>query len=221
MNALIFYGGWGGHTPAETTEIFERELVAKGVEVRREPTLDALADGEALKRLDLIVPHWTTGEMPAELWKNLSAAVRSGVGLAGVHGGAGDAFRGNVDYQWMVGGQFVGHPHVGEYTVRLTGASSPITEGMPREFAYKSEQYYMLVDPGVTVLADTLYDHGGRQVVMPAVWTKTWGAGRVFYSSLGHVAQEFTDYPNVLAMTVRGMLWAARRGATERPAEDR
>ena len=32
-----------------------------------------------------------------------------------------DAFRGNVEYQWMVGGQFVGHPHVGKYTVRLTG----------------------------------------------------------------------------------------------------
>lgn len=209
MKALIVYGGWDGHTPNEITEIFQRELQAKGFEVRREDRLDALADEAALKALDLIVPHWTFGELPKELSKNLRAAVISGVGLAGVHGGMGDAFRGDVEYQWMVGGQFVGHPYVGEYTVRLTGAASPITDGMPATFTYKSEQYYMLVDPGVTVLADTPYEREGRRVVVPAVWTKTWGAGRVFYSSLGHVAQEFIDYPHVLAMTVRGMCWAA------------
>ncbi|HAU36730.1 MAG TPA: hypothetical protein DCX07_03305, partial [Phycisphaerales bacterium] len=125
------------------------------------------------------------------------------------HGGAGDAFRGNVGYEWMVGGIFAGHPHVGDYEVRLTGRKHVITDGLPKTFPYKSEQYYMLVDPGNEVLAETVYTHEGRQVVMPVIWTKAWGKGRVFYSSLGHVAQEFRDYPHVLAMTVRGMKWAA------------
>jgi len=209
MKALIVYGGWDGHTPKESTEVFEKALKARGVDVRREASLAPLADEAALKELDLIVPHWTMGELSKEQWKALNAAVRAGVGLAGVHGGMGDAFRGNVEYQWMVGGQFVGHPHVGDYQVRLTPETDPITDGLPLVFPYKSEQYYMTVDPGIRVLADTVYLLEGRRVVVPAVWTKCWGKGRVFYSSLGHVAKEFTDYPHVLEMTVRGMLWAA------------
>jgi hypothetical protein len=201
MKALIVYGGWDGHTPKETSEVFQKALEARGVEVRRESNLAVLAEAAALAELDLIIPK--------EQWKGLDAAVRSGVGLAGVHGGMGDSFRGNVEYQWMVGGQFVGHPHIGSYLVRLTSAVHPIVEGLTGTFPYKSEQYYMLVDPGVTVLADTLYEHQGWRSVMPVVWTKKWGAGRVFYSALGHVAKEFADYPHVLDMTVRGMLWAA------------
>jgi type 1 glutamine amidotransferase len=36
-----------------------------------------------------------------------------------------------------------------------------------------------------------------------------WKKGRVFYSALGHTAKEFRDCPEVLAMTIRGMVWAA------------
>jgi len=150
------------------------------------------------------------GTLSPEQWSGLNEAVSGGAGLAGVHGGMGDAFRGHVEYEWMVGGHFAGHPHVGDYGVRLTAAKSPITRGMKPRFRYRSEQYYMLVDPGVRVLAETRYRHEGRVYWMPVAWTKPWGRGRVFYSSLGHVADEFRQYPEVLAMTVRGMLWAAR-----------
>ncbi len=132
------------------------------------------------------------------------------VRLAGVHGGMGDAFRGNLGYQWMVGGQFVGHPHVGDYFVQLAAAKSPITAGMKKRFKYHSEQYYMLVDPAIAVLAETTYDLDGHKVKMPVVWTKPHGKGRVFYSALGHRYEEFVKFPEVLAMTTRGLLWAAR-----------
>jgi type 1 glutamine amidotransferase len=204
------WGGWDGHTPRETGEIFAEQLRRRGVAVRVENSLQPLTEPALASQTDLIVPIWTMGEMSADQWKGVHEAVRSGVGLAGVHGGMGDAFRGRVEYQWMVGGQFLGHPHVGEYTVRLTGARSPITRGMKRRFAYVSEQYYMQVDPAVRVLAVTTYRHEGATVTMPVVWTKRWGKGRVFYSALGHVADEFRKYPHVLDMTVRGMLWAAR-----------
>ena len=62
----------------------------------------------------------------------------------------GDAFRGRVEYQWLVGGQFLGHPYVGEYTVELVPTDSPITRGMSKSFKYKSEQYYMGIDPAIT-----------------------------------------------------------------------
>ena len=46
-------------------------------------------------------------------------------------------------------------------------------------------------------------------VVMPVVWKKRFGQGRVFYCSLGHRAYEL-DVPEVKTMMKRGFLWAAR-----------
>ena len=208
--ALIVWGGWDGHTPRETAEVLERALGENGFSVRVETALDAFSDARALKRLHLIVPIWTMGQIGTEQFAGLREAVRSGVGLAGVHGGMCDAFRGHLGYEWMCGGHFVGHPYVGEYFVQRTAVRSPITRGMKRRFKYSSEQYYMLVDPGNTVLAETICKLEGKRVRMPVVWTRTWGRGRVFFSALGHCAEELQRYPDVLAMTTRGMLWAAR-----------
>ncbi len=210
MKALIFYGGWDGHQPKEVSEILEASLQSKGVEVMRVDNMAPLADASVMSTVDVVVPVWTMGQMEKEQWQGLNSAVKAGCGVAGVHGGMGDAFRGNLEYQWMTGGQFVGHPHVGDYTVRMTGIKHPVTEGLASHFPYKSEQYYMITDPGNTVLADTLYEYDGRRILMPVVWVKTWGRGRVFYSALGHCAKEFTDYPQVLEMTVRGILWSAQ-----------
>jgi uncharacterized protein len=219
MKALIVYGGWEGHEPAQVAKVFQRELKKRGVTVTMADTLDAFNKVTELKRYDVIIPHWTCGQISRDQWSALEKAVRSGVGVAGVHGGMGDAMRGCLDFQWMAGGQFVGHPHVGDYEVYLTETANPITAGLPTVFDYHSEQYYMLVDPGVNVLAETVYDHDGHRVVHPVVWTKTWGKGRVFYSNLGHVAREFRDYPHVLEMTMRGFLWAAESGTA--PAKAR
>jgi len=210
--ALIFHGGWDGHQPVECAELFANELNSHGVEVTVSDSLDALNDPELVKSYDLITPIWTMGEMSKDQSENLLNAVKAGTGLGGFHGGMGDAFRGNIDYEWAVGGIFVGHPHVGDYTVRLTAQTHEITSQLPLEFPYNSEQYYMLVDPSINVLADTLYDHDGRRAVMPIIWTRSLGEGRVFYSALGHQVKEFSDVPEVKDMTVKGMLWAMRKG---------
>lgn len=213
QTALIVYGGWDGHEPKKCAEIFARELETHGVKVTLSDSLDALNDAGKVAGYDLITPIWTMGQINKEQSANLLNAVKAGSGFGGFHGGMGDAFRGNIDYEWAVGGIFVGHPHIGDYTVRLTANQHEITAGLPLEFAYNSEQYYMLVDPGIEVLADTLYDHDGRRAVMPVIWTRSLGQGRVFYSALGHQAKEFTDFPHVKEMTVKGMLWAMRKGA--------
>jgi type 1 glutamine amidotransferase len=44
---------------------------------------------------------------------------------------------------------------------------------------------------------------------MPVVWKRMYGTGRVFYSSLGHVAADFS-VPEAKSIMQRGMLWAAR-----------
>ena len=207
--ALILSGGWSGHQPEKFAERLVAELASHGLAAESVPTLDALNDPDQLAQWHVIVPNWTMGALSEDQTRNLTRAIAAGTGLAGMHGGAGDAFRGNLNYEWMIGGHFVGHPYVGPYEVRRTSLPSPITEGIPHSFPYDSEQYYLLVDPGVAVLAETSYTHDGKTCTMPVAWTKHWGKGRVFYSALGHAPEEFDKFPESLTLIVRGILWSA------------
>lgn len=204
----MFYGGWEGHHPEKIVRVFSKALESHGFEIRLENSLQFLEDPAELRKFHLVFPCWTMGALSENQSKNLTDAVAGGVGLGGIHGGMGDAFRGDITYEWMVGGHFVGHPHVGDYVVSILDFSNPVTRGLPPSFPYHSEQYYMLVDPGVQVLAVTQYLHEGRSCTMPVAWIKTWGRGRVFYSSLGHDPDEFTRCPEALRLTVQGLLWA-------------
>jgi uncharacterized protein len=212
-DALIVWGGWEGHEPGPFAEHYARVLRDEGLSVELAPTLDALRDAEALLRRRLIVPIWTMGEIAPEQLDPLLAAVRAGVGLAGFHGGMGDAFRAEPAYQWMVGGQWVAHPDdITEYEVTFVDRESPLTRGLA-DFRIRSEQYYMHVDPSNHVLATTVFRpasapwvHG---CVMPVAWTRRWGEGRVFYSSLGHTTTDLA-VPEVGELQRRGLLWAAR-----------
>lgn len=208
---LILSGGWPGHEPEKTSAIFRQDLTQAGLDVTVATTLDALLAPGLARTYDLIVPNWTMGELSAAQEAALLAAVQGGVGLAGIHGGMGDAFRSNANYQFMVGGQFVAHPddhH--DYLVRLT--DDPIVAGLG-DFVFHSEQYYMHVDPGNEVIATTTFETRSAPwingTVMPVVWKRRHGAGKVFYSSLGHDARQ-VEVPQVRELTRRGMLWAAR-----------
>jgi len=211
--ALIVWGGWDGHEPKQTAEIAASILDAEGFQVEVSDTLDSFADEEKTKSMDLLIPVWTMGEITGEQSKGLLAAVRSGVGFAGWHGGAGDSFRTNTEYQFMVGGQWVAHPGgILEYEVNIVDHEDPITKGIP-DFKMNSEQYYMHVDPSNKVLATTRFSGVDapwiKGCVMPVVWKRTYGEGRVFYTSLGHAARDF-DVPECKEILRRGMLWAAR-----------
>ncbi len=213
--ALIVMGGWDGHEPKACGDIAAALLRKEGFDVELSCTLDSYLDAAKLNALNLIVPVWTMGTITNEQAKPLLEAVRNGVGLAGWHGGMCDAFRLNTEYQFMTGGQWVAHPGgIVDYTVNITDHTHPITAGI-KDFAMKSEQYYMHTDPGNTVLATTTFtgEHGGytwvKGTVMPVVWTRPWGQGKVFYMSVGHVAKDF-DVPEVPEILRRGMLWAAR-----------
>ena len=108
--ALIVQGGWGGHQPKEVAEILGALLREERFAVEISDTLDSFLDEEKLCSLDLIVPIWTMGSITQEQLRPLLHAVRSGVGLAGCHGGMGDSFRNETEYQFMVDGQWVAHP---------------------------------------------------------------------------------------------------------------
>ena len=210
---LIVWGGWPGHEPKQTVDIFAPWLAEQGFDVEVSNSLDSYLDAEKLKGLALIVQAVTMGTITPQQEKGLRDAVSSGVGLAGWHGGLADSFRANPEYEWMVGGSWAAHPgNILDYTVNITKRDDPIMKGLS-DFKMRSEQYYMLLDPGVEVLATTTFSGEPmpaiKGVVMPVVWRKLYGQGRVFNSTLGHVASDF----NVMEATEimkRGMLWAAR-----------
>jgi type 1 glutamine amidotransferase len=214
QEALIVWGGWEGHQPRECADIVARLLTAARFNVDVAGSTSAFADSN-LGRFDLIVPIVTMATITPEECQNLSATVGSGTGLAGFHGGMADSFRNEPGYQFMVGGQWVAHPgNIISYRVTITKREDPITQGI-EDFDYLSEQYYMHVDPSNEVLATTTF--GGEHcswidgVVMPVVWKRRHGSGKVFYCSLGHTAAEF-DVTPMRILILRGMLWAARDG---------
>lgn len=216
-SALMVWGGWDGHEPKQCVELFAPWLREQGFDVTVSDTLDAYLDEKLMKSLSLIVPVWTSGEIKPEQERALLASVRSGgVGLAGWHGGMCDSFRNNTEYQFMTGGQWVAHPGgLIDYEVNIVNHDDPITRGL-HDFRMHSEQYYMHVDPSNEVLATTTFSgaHEGadwiKGVVMPVVWKRPYGKGRVFFSSLGHVAKDF-DVPEARTLVQRGMLWAAKK----------
>lgn len=101
---------------------------------------------------------WTMGQIAPPQAKGLLAAIKSGVGVAGWHGGMCDSFRDNVNFQFMTGGQWVAHPGgIMDYEVNITNHEDPITKGLS-DFKMHSEQYYMHTDPSNDVLATTTFN---------------------------------------------------------------
>jgi hypothetical protein len=212
-SALMVWGGWEGHEPEKCVQIFAPLLRAQGYEVEISDTLDSYLDTERMQALDLIVQVWTMGTITKEQEAGLLAAVKSGVGFAGWHGGQADSFRNNTEYQFMVGGQWVAHPgNIIDYRVNIINHQDEITAGL-EDFDMHTEQYYMHVDPSNEVLATTTFtgEHAFwiEGTVMPVVWKRRYGTGRVFHCSLGHQARDF-DVPEAREIVRRGLIWAGR-----------
>ncbi len=219
--ALIVYGGWDGHTPKQSAEVFTPLLQEKGYEVTLSQSLDSYADAALLAKMDLIVPIWTMGKITGDQVNGLMAAVANGTGLAGFHGGIIDSFREQTSYQWMTGGQWVAHPGncIPSYAVDIADPNHEITRGLKNFTLTNTEQYYLHVDPAIHVLCSTRFVHTDVDahykdryplgVVMPYAWTRQWARGKVFVAAWGHTYKDF-DEPTAREIMLRGMLWATR-----------
>lgn len=209
--ALVVRGGWDGHVPVEATDRFLPYLKEIGFEVDVEDSLEVYTDADRLAATDLVVQCWTMGQITNEQASGLIAAVKAGTGFAGWHGGIVDSFRANPSYQWLTGGQFMAHPG-GQIDHEIQVVSDdPIVAGIDT-IAVHTEQYWVLSDELNNVLATTTIAHGGeweRAVTVPAVWTRRWGAGKVFVSTVGHNVADL-DVPEIRAITERGLAWASR-----------
>ena len=236
-NILFVYGGTI-HSPKESADLFVPILKAEGAKVRVFDNFSVYEDEKLMSETDLIIQAFTDFFTPVEdrmndkQFKGLQIAILKGTGFSGWHGGLGASNKVNQRYQFMVGGQFVSHPGgITNYKVKIIDSKDLITKDMSDFLVKNSEQYYMLVDPNIKVLAvsefmkDTYHKSDSLKLekidyldidveneikgsVMPVVWKKYYGKGRIFYSSIGHNLSDF-DIPEVMNIQMRGFRWAS------------
>ncbi len=229
---IYVWGGWPGHKPKESVEFFVPWLESEGAIVNVYNSLDIYTDKEIMSKTDLIIQNWSMGKINEDQFQGLLDAIIDGAGFAGWHGGMADAFRNNLKYQFLVGGIFLSHPGgFIDFEVNIADSKDPITDGIKDFLLTNTEQYYMLVDPNIKVLATTtfnqesypLYEWRDNKMIeskdkkltwitgnqMPVVWKKNYGKGRVFYSSIGHFLRDF-EVPEAFEIQKRGIRWAAQ-----------
>ena len=226
--ALVVRGGWDGHQPIETTDIFIPFLEQNGFKVRIENSPAIYADAEFMACVDLIQQTNTMNTIEKEEFAGLQAAIVNGTGFGGWHGGIVDSYRNSSDYLQMLGGQFASHPgklpeeridgqsdNFVPFTVNMTdlGKAHPITSDLS-DFDLVTEQYCILHDDYNDVLATTTQkvrsgDPWSREITSPVIWTRNWGKGKIFVTTCGHNLEVVLD-KNVRTVIERGLLWASR-----------
>lgn len=226
--ALIVRGGWDGHQPIETTEVFIPFLEANGYAVRVEESPAIYADATYMASVDLIQQTNTMNTIEKDEFLGLQEAIINGAGFGGWHGGIADSYRNTSDYLQMLGGQFANHPgkapeeRIGEqsdnyvpHMINMTelGKTHEITAGI-NDFELTTEQYWVLHDSYNDVLATTTqavrpWDPWNREITSPAIWTRNWGKGKIFVITCGHNL-EIVLNSNVRTIIERGLLWASR-----------
>ncbi|MCX4457706.1 ThuA domain-containing protein [Streptomyces sp. NBC_01340] len=142
----------------------------------------------------------------------LAAYVEGGGGFVGVHAAA------CTEYDWpyygeLLGARFDRHPEYQPGKALVEDHGHPATEHLPPVWEFTDEWYDFRVSPrgAVRVLAsadESSYEGGGMGQDHPLVWCREQGAGRVFYTALGHASRAYED-PGFRAHLLGGITWAA------------
>ncbi|WP_393063321.1 ThuA domain-containing protein [Streptomyces sp. LN549] len=136
-----------------------------------------------------------------------------GGGFMGIHSAA------CTEYDWpyygeLLGARFAGHPEFQSGTVLVEDRSHPSMRHLPPRWDWYDEWYDFRSNPrrpGVQVLAtidESGYEGGRMGADHPLVWCKESGAGRSFYTSLGHADDAYTD-PAFRGHLLGGLRWTA------------
>jgi hypothetical protein len=209
LRTLLFAGG-EVHDFASTAPVLHEILSAAGdFDVTRVDEDLSVLEAPGLDPYELLVFYYTIGSITDAQKNGLLNWVASGRGFVGIHSGGTCSFLDCPEFTAMVGGRFLSHPPYRRFPVSVVDPEHPITLGMD-EFEAEDELYLLDYDPRVQVLAAALH----RGAAMPVAWIKPWGAGRVFYLSLGHDATSCRQ-PGFAALLVNGARWSARPAAEE------
>lgn len=180
------------------------------------------AGGHNLDYFDAVV-FYTNGEteMSDQQKQDLLTFVRDdGKGFIGIHTATATLYK-FPEYGEMVGAYFDNHPwNVFDAPVRVERPDSPIVRHLPREFIMRDEMYQyrapyardkvdvlLSMDPARLDLTNPNVHRTDRD--FPLAWTRSYGKGRVFSSSLGHADKGWDD-PRLQTMYLEAIRWALR-----------
>jgi type 1 glutamine amidotransferase len=139
----------------------------------------------------------------------LGAFVRAGHGLAGVHA-ATSGYDGVPAYIGLLGGHFKEHPGGVRLGHCQPMGSFPSVARLPATFALVDE-FYVFDQYNEANLVDLRCDALGSTTKLPIAWHRQEGQGRVFYTALGHNAEEWSDPKIVDDHVIPGILWSLGR----------
>jgi type 1 glutamine amidotransferase len=156
--------------------------------------------------------------------KELLSFVRDdGKGFVAAHTGL-TAFEAWPEFGELIGARYDGHPWHAPGTVINEGADFPATRHFPPTFAISDEFYQpKAFSPNARVLlrldVSKMPPHAElRNQGFPLAWAKTYGKGRVFYSSFAHDASTW-DNRDIALMYFEAIKWSL--GLTEGDASPR
>ena len=170
-----------------------------------------------LKNYDAVM-FYTTGELPMNDQQKQAFVdfVRSGHGFVGVHS-ATDTFYMWPEYLEMIGGYFNDHPWHQNVTVDVVDSSNPIVSPLApsfqindeiyqiSDFQYRDSHVLLRLDPASVDLKKENVHR--RFYGWPLAWTRSFGEGRVFYTTLGHEQAVWKD-PRYQAILLNAIKWA-------------
>ena len=217
---LLIWNDSMHHKGSIKSEFWAKVLETDGFDVKRENSTIAMCDLEKLSSYDLVILSWSEEYILREQALILIDAITiNGIGFAGYHE-TSTAFR-QYDWHFLFGSFMATHPGLSSkgqkptYTVHITKPDDPIMKGIS-DFEHTSEQFYLLHDGDNfnEVLADTAIAESDYPWLVgaksPMVYKRPIGAGKIFYSSIGHFPEEF-ERDEIFKITHRGMLWASRK----------
>ena len=176
----------------------------------------SLLSAAKLRDFDAIL-FYTTGELPISdaQKRDLLDFVRGGKGFGGVHS-ATDTFYKWPEYGELIGAYFLNHPWTQEVTIRVQDPSGPLVSHLAPSFRIRDEIYqfrnftgdrtHVLLSLDTHSVSMTAPGITPRATEFPLAWTRSYGAGRVFYSALGHFDSTWKD-PGIRRMLLQAMLW--------------
>lgn len=179
--------------------------------------VDATEDPAALERpltpYAAVVFLSTSGEVLTDAGRaRLTAYIEDGGGFAGVHAAA------CTEYGWphfgaLLGARFTRHPAPQPGRVLVEDRAHPATAHLPAHWDLSDEWYDFDTNPRATAhillrVDENSYEGGGMGADHPLAWCREQGAGRVFYTALGHASSAYAD-PAFRAHLLGGLRWAA------------
>jgi hypothetical protein len=168
-----------------------------------------------LAQTDVVFFANTSGELPLDAAQRqaLLDFVAAGGGFVGAHS-ATDTLYEWPEYEQLVGTHFKEHPWTQEVRLAVEDAAHPIMQGLEPSLTVLEEVYVFRSNPrsrahvlfgldAASVGADPAEDH-------PLAWCSQVGAGRAFYTALGHFESMWED-TRFQRLLLNGFLWAASR----------